>query len=487
MHATLVYPHQLFAAPAPHLTPEWPVFLIEEPLFLTEFPTHPEKCLLHRRSLYAYREELVAAGYTVTYLEVAVHPSTEAVLEAIAKTGATTWHVVDTTDTWLERRLATFAKVHDITLIRYESPLFILPKAEAVERYQKSKRFMARFYQGMRQREGILLTADGLPEGGQWSFDADNRQKLPKGIVLPHDLSVTTPPSPDDAAWLNALPGTRYGSATGWVPYTREAAQEWLTVFLRERLTNFGPYEDAIDTEHARLFHSVLTPILNIGLLTPDEVISATLAHHKEHPVPLASLEGFVRQIIGWREFIRASYEAEGTAMRSKNFFKHARALPTCFWDGTTGLEPADAAITRALRFGYTHHIERLMVLGNLMLLSGIKPEDTYTWFMAMYVDAYDWVMVPNVYGMSQFADGGSFATKPYISGGSYLKKMSTYPTGDWEATWTALYWHFIETHLDVFSKNHRLSMMPKLWAKMPEATKNAHRETARAFLKQLT
>jgi deoxyribodipyrimidine photolyase-related protein len=225
--------------------------------------------------------------------------------------------------------------------------------------------------------------------------------------------------------------------------------------------------------------------LLNIGLLTPQYVLDKAISYANEHNVPMNSLEGFVRQILGWREFIRASYEVDGNKMRQQNFFKHTRSLPAAYWDGTTGLAPVDHAINNALQYGYNHHIERLMVMGNVMLLSQIDPHDVYRWFMGMYIDAYDWVMVPNVYGMSQFADGGSFATKPYISGANYIKKMSDYKTGDWEQTWTALYWNFINTHLDVFKSNHRMSMMPRLLEKMDPDTREQHFETAKLYFQK--
>jgi deoxyribodipyrimidine photolyase-related protein len=182
---------------------------------------------------------------------------------------------------------------------------------------------------------------------------------------------------------------------------------------------------------------------------------------------------------------MRASYEVDGDQMRQKNFFNHTRALPDSFWDGSTTIDPVDHAIKTALEYGYNHHIERLMVMGNVMLLSQTNPHDVYGWFMGMYIDAYDWVMVPNVYGMSQFADGGSFATKPYISGANYIKKMSDYKKGDWEETWTALYWNFINTHLEVFKSNHRMSMMPRLLEKMNPETRERHLDLAKEHLRK--
>ena len=213
--------------------------------------------------------------------------------------------------------------------------------------------------------------------------------------------------------------------------------------------------------------------------------MKAVIRYGNEHDISLNCVEGFVRQVIGWREFIRASYECDGVTMRTKNFWKQTRPLPESFWDATTGVLPLDNAVEKALAYGYNHHIERLMVLGNFMLLTKTNPDHVYRWFMGMYVDAYDWVMVPNVYGMSQFADGGIFATKPYISGSSYLKKMSDYPTGDWEELWTALYWNFISEHKDFFLSNHRLSMMPRLLEKMSKEKQDGYRTVAVAYFKE--
>jgi deoxyribodipyrimidine photolyase-related protein len=485
-NATVIYPHQLFSE-HPALAPGRPVFIIEEPLFLSEFPAHRQRLLLHRLSTQAYAIQLRKAGYTVTILEWSTSRTTADIFTWLATHHFTTVHIVDTTDDWLERRIAKACATLALTRTWYESPLFLLSKAEAIQRYTQSKKNLGRFYEQYRRDTGILMNNDGTPLGGQFNFDAENRKKLPKNFLPPSDPAPYSNPEIEAAHdWLAHITGEHYGSTEVWLPYTHAEAAVWLEAFIRERFADFGPYEDAISTEHTRLFHSVLSPLLNIGLLTPGQIVAALLAAAQTHEIPLSSLEGFVRQVIGWREFIRASYEADGRSMRTQNFWQHTRVLPTSFWDGTTGITPLDTSITRALTYGYTHHIERLMVIGNFMLLSQIHPDDVYRWFMGMYVDAYDWVMVPNVYGMSQFADGGSFATKPYISGSNYILKMSDYERGDWSSIWDGLYWHFIHTHTAFFSRNHRLSMMPKLLEKMSPSTKERHLATARHYLDSL-
>jgi deoxyribodipyrimidine photolyase-related protein len=250
-------------------------------------------------------------------------------------------------------------------------------------------------------------------------------------------------------------------------PTTHEESEIWLNQFLTNRFAEFGEYEDAIVDNENFLHHSVLTPILNIGLLTPLYIIETTLSFAKENSVSLNSVEGFIRQIIGWREFIRGVYVYKGKQERTTNFWKFNKRIPPSYYNGTTGIAPIDTTIKKVLATGYCHHIERLMILGNFMLLNGFHPNQVYQWFMELFIDAYDWVMVPNIYGMSQFADGGLMATKPYISGSSYVLKMSNYTKGDWCEIWDALFWHFMDTHRDFFLSNPRLGMLIKTYDKM--------------------
>lgn len=485
MEITLIYPHQLYSpSEHPALELRRPVYLIEEPLFLTEFGTHRQKMLLHRMSLQAYKTELETAGYTVHYLAITPGATTTSILDTILATGVTTVHIADTTDDWLESRITAACKTHNCIRKRYESLLFIFPRNEVLQRFMNSKKFMKKFYEKARRDLGILIEIDGKPVGGAWSFDSENRKPLKKTVFVPADMSYRENADCTNArTWLADIVSEQYGTTDVWIPYTRVTAEAYLEEFLDERLASFGPYEDALSTRGVRLFHSTLSPLINIGLLSPLEVVDRALDYAESHEVPLSSLEGFIRQIVGWREFIRASYECDGKTMRKQNFFNHTRPLPQAFWTGTTGIFPLDHSIQTVLHTGYNHHIERLMVLGNFMLLTKTDPNAVYTWFMAMYVDAYDWVMVPNIYGMSQFADGGSFATKPYMSGSAYLKKMSDYPRGDWETTWTALYWNFIHTHQDFFLQNHRLSMMPRLFERMNEEIRQGHLKVAEKFL----
>jgi len=310
----------------------------------------------------------------------------------------------------------------------------------------------------------IFILMDGnTPQGGQWSFDEENRRKLP----------IKQLPS------LPALSSNEY-------PTTTRDAKLWLDEFLHTRFELFGPYEDAIESGQNWLYHSVLSPMLNVGLLTPDYVVSQALLHAKTYKVPMNSVEGFIRQVIGWREFMRATYEDHGVSMRTGNHWQHTRPMPEAFYKAQTGIDPVDDCISRVNEHAYCHHIERLMVLGGFMFLCEIHPDDIYKWFMELFIDSYDWVMVTNVYAMSQHADGGLITTKPYFSGSNYVIKMSHYKKGPWSEIWDALFWRWIIKNKDKLAGNHRWSMMCKNAEKMDEAKRQQHINTAEQFLKEL-
>jgi deoxyribodipyrimidine photolyase-related protein len=481
MEITIVHPHQLFAR-HPAITKDRPVWLIEDPLFFgndTRWPLaiHKQKLMLHRASMTAYAAELAAAGHKVSHTGAREQVVLPRDLRAI--------HAADPADAVLSRRLARLAESRGAALVIHESPNFLSPP-EFLEARLASRRkpFMAAFYEAQRKRMGILLEPDGSPCGGKWSFDTENRERLPRGHQPPAEPRCPANEfTREAAAYVNRNfpdnPGTTDGFR--W-PVTRRDAEQWLARFIRERLAFFGTYEDAIATGHATLYHSAITPALNTGLLDPRDVVDRVLATD----APLNSKEGFIRQVIGWREFMHGIYRHHGTRIRNGNFWNFTRPLPDAFLTASTGIPPVDRVIRQVLADGWCHHIERLMVLGNFMLLCRIRPDDVYRWFMRMFVDAYDWVMVPNVYGMSQFADGGTFTTKPYLSGSNYILRMSDEAKGPWCATWDGLFWTFIGDHLPFFLKNPRLSMMARTWEKLAPEKKDAHRRAADAFLARL-
>lgn len=491
MEAALIYPHQLFAS-HPALATGRAVFLIEDPLFFGNDPhwplaVHKQKLLLHRASMRAYGADLIKAGHRVSHINApeGAESDSATLLGKSLPYSVREIHLADPVDDLLMRRVRKFARKRDIRLVAHESPNFLTPPDFLQTHTGRPKKpFMARFYEAQRKRMGILLEKDGTPAGGQWSFDAENRARLPKGHLPPGEPQAAANDFTREAAdYVKRHFPNNPGSleAFRW-PVTRGDADAWFERFLDERFESFGPYEDAISTRHSTLYHSAITPMLNIGLLDPADVVRRVLARD----VPLNSKEGFIRQIIGWREFMRGIYQHRGSAIRTRNFWNFERPMPAAFYDGTTGIPPVDRVIRQVLADGYCHHIERLMVLGNFMLLCRIRPDDVYKWFMELFADAYDWVMVPNVYGMSQFADGGTFTTKPYLSGSNYILKMSDETKGPWCATWDGLFWTFIADHMDFFLSNPRLSMMARTWEKMSPAKQSAHRDAADSFLATL-
>lgn len=483
MEIAIIYPHQLFEN-HPALAAKRAVWLIEDPLFFgndAHWPMgmHQQKLMLHRASMKAYAEELEAAGQAVSYVEAHEEINLPEEVRHI--------HVADPADNVLSRRLRRLAEKQGATLMVHPSPNFLSPP-DFLESHiaSRKKPFMAKFYEAQRKRMNLLLEPDGTPVGGKWSFDTENRSKLPKNHVPPPEPHVSPNAHVHEAAdyvskYFAANPGST--KRFRW-PVTRRDAELWLDRFIDERLASFGIYEDAISTEHATIYHSAITPALNIGLLDPADVVRRVMARAED--VPLNSLEGFIRQVIGWREFMHGIYRHRGVEIRNGNFWNFNRSLPAAFYDGTTGIPPVDRVIRQLLDDGWCHHIERLMVLGNFMLLCRIRPDDVYRWFMEMFVDAYDWVMVPNVYGMSQFADGGTFTTKPYLSGSNYVLKMSDEPRGPWCEIWDGLFWTFIGDHLPFFLKNPRLSMMARTWEKLPQDKQAAHRKSADGYLARL-
>lgn len=491
MEAALVYPHQLFR-PHPAIAAGRTVVLLEDPLVFGNDPhwpmtVHVKKLLLHRASMKAFEAELLEDGHKVRYIECPEGAQAEAgaLLHAAIPKAVRTLHVADPVDDLQLRRIRRLAAARGLELVVHDSPNFLTP-ADFLQHHtgRPKKPFMARFYEAQRKRMEILVDPDGTPTGGRWSFDTENRARLPKRHVPPPEPFA---PSNDFTREASGYVERRYPGNPGntgsfrW-PVTRHDASVWLDRFLDERLEHFGLYEDAISTGHATLYHSAITPMLNLGLLDPADVVARVLRRE----VPMNSKEGFIRQVIGWREFMRGIYQHRGTAIRTGNFWNFERPMPASFYDGTTGIPPVDRVIRQVLADGWCHHIERLMVLGNIMLLCRIRPDDVYRWFMELFVDAYDWVMVPNVYGMSQFADGGTFTTKPYLSGSNYVLKMSDESKGPWCEVWDGLFWTFIADHTDFFLSNPRLSMMARSWQKMPASKQSAHRHAADSFLATL-
>lgn len=467
------------------------VYMAEDMGLCTYEKHHQQKIVLFLAAMREYADELRATGYTVRYEYLDgddQRPYTEKLAAAMSDAGDRQLVHFEIEDKAMECRIVGYAERAGIERRELPSPMFTCSR-DAFRAYTKEhpRLLMADFYRQQRRRLDILVDDDGEPEGGQWSFDADNRKKLPRGHVPPEvSWAEPTKHARDVMAIVDELFPDHPGKAAEfrW-PVTREQARAWLDAFIAERAESFGPYEDAMTTRSDTVYHSLLSPCMNLGLLTPDEILDAVMAAAER--LPLQSVEGFVRQVIGWREFIRGVYREFGEQQQDANFWSHERELTDAWYKAGTGIPPLDDAIDAARRTGWTHHIPRLMVLGNLMTLCEIRPRSAHRWFMEMFVDSSEWVMGPNVYGMALFSDGGLFATKPYICGSNYLRKMSDYADGDWCDVVDGLYWRFIDRHRAFFEGNPRLALMPKALGRLDQSRRKRIFAAAERFLETHT
>jgi deoxyribodipyrimidine photolyase-related protein len=354
------------------------------------------------------------------------------------------------------------------------------------------------FYRDMRRKTGFLMRPDGKPEGGQWNLDKENRASPKRGLKYPEPLHV----EPDDMTReVIELVERRFAGHFGrlenfGLPVTAAMARRALAHFVKTALPHFGTYQDAMVAGEDWLYHSWLSPSLNLGLLTPMEVAQAAADAYSRGDVPLNAAEGFIRQVIGWREYVRGYYWLEMPEVADGNALGATRSLPDFYWTGDTDMLCMAEAVRNTRDNGYAHHIQRLMVLGNFAMLAGVRPQDVADWFLAVYVDAYEWVELPNVIGMSQHADDGRIATKPYAGGGAYINRMSDYcgkcryevkqKAGPEACPFNALYWDFLARHERRFRANRRMVRIYANWDRMDPEVRDAYRGSAAAFLESL-
>jgi len=461
-NAHLIYPHQLFAA---NLLPQGitHVFVIEDPLFFgtdVQYPVmfHKQKLMLHRASMRRYIEEVLwPAGYDVEYIEYKDIVDSGDVLQRLK--GYDSVSVFDVVDDVLSRRLlaasTTIPEVPQLQVL--DTPNFYLKRSEVASYFAgtKTPSFSA-FYQWQRERWNILIGDNYKPVGNKWIIEPETHKRLPKDHQLPTFEVYGSNKYVEEARHYvdkNFADNPGNSDAFCWATNQQEAA-DWLESFVNGRLDEYGTFKDALDGHAPWVYHSALSPALNIGLLTPQQVVAAALDRHQKKPVELVSLESFIRGVLGWREYMRGVYVTKGVTLRTSNPYEHKRQLTQDWYVGTTGLPPVDDAIKKVYERAYLHHSERLMVIGNAMFISQIDPKEVYTWHMEMCIDAYDWTVVPNVFAISQYVDGGTISTKPNISSSTYLLQMSWYQKDVWCDVWDGLYWNFIYEHKDMLVKN---------------------------------
>ncbi len=467
---------------------------------------HQQKLTLVFSAMRHFAESLREQGREVTYFAYGERPElksfTDVLAHMLARHDYARVFVTEAGEHRLTRQFADWSTQFDLAVHVLPDTRF-LASHEMFETWGSGKKQlrMEFFYREMRRKTGLLMD-DKDPLGGQWNYDAENRKKLPKGHALPARPSATP-----DAITLEvmALVKQHFGTGDeahfgtlegfGW-PVTAAEAQAHFEDFLDHCLPHFGDYQDAMKSGETFMYHALIATSLNLGLLDPLEVCRAAEARLTNQQAPLNAVEGFIRQILGWREYIRGIYWLKMPDYEQENFFGHDRALPDFFYSGDTDMACLREAVEASKTHAYAHHIQRLMITGNFALLAGLAPEAVNRWYMEVYADAYQWVQLPNTHGMALFADGGLVASKPYVSSGAYIHRMSDYckdcryqvkqPNGDDACPFNYLYWDFMMRHADTLSKNPRMGMVYRNLEKMDEAKKSAAKASATKFLEAL-
>jgi len=463
---------------------------------------HKKKIALLFSAMRHFADELRAAGWTVDYVKLDEAGNTGSftgeVARAVERHGATAIRVVEAGEWRVQAMIDGWAAATGAIVEVRPDDRFLCSKVDFAEWAGARKRLiMEDFYREMRKRTGLLMSF-GKPVGSRWNFDADNRKTPPRGLNYP-----APPTFEPDAITREVLDlvGTHFAGHFGDLePFgfavTRAQALTALDHFVAVALPTFGDYQDAIVEGQAFLYHALLSPYINSGLLTAREVVDAAAAAYAEGDVPINAAEGFIRQIIGWREYIRGIYFWAGPDYKKSNALSATRDLPAFYWTGDTDLRCIAQSVDQVRREAYNHHIQRLMILGNFAMLIGVEPAQIEEWYLVVYADAYEWVELPNVHGMSQFADGGLLGSKPYAGGGAYIDRMSDHcgrcrynvklKTGPYACPFNALYWDFLARHRDQLKDNSRLWRMYDGWERLGPERQAATRASAAAFLDSL-
>ncbi|MEM9371730.1 MAG: cryptochrome/photolyase family protein, partial [Pseudomonadota bacterium] len=462
-------------------------------------PHHKKKIAFLFSAMRHFARELDAWGWKVRYVRLDDPENSGSLSGEIARA----LEVIDAGEVVLsepgEHRLKTelsdWARNEAIELSILEDDRFIASHFEFRDWASGRKQLrMEYFYREMRRKTGILMSGDG-PEGGQWNFDAENRKPANGDLFMPRPhRTVPDPITEDVLALVEARFCGHFGTLRPfWFAVTREGAMEALEHFVQAALPSFGDYQDAMLEGERFLYHSVLAQYVNCGLLDPLEVCRRVERAYYEGHAPLNAVEGYIRQIIGWREYMRGIYWLKMPGYTAENFFGATRPLPGFYWTGETEMACLAAAIGQTRDEAYAHHIQRLMVTGNFTMLAGVDPHEVHEWYLAVYADAYEWVEAPNVIGMSQFADGGLLGSKPYAASGNYINKMSDHcrdcrydvkqKTGPDACPFNPLYWDFLIRNEDKLRGNPRLGQVYRTWDKMGDDKKAAYLQSAEAFL----
>lgn len=464
---------------------------------------HAQKILAIFAAMRRFAEQLREGGHRVHYLAIDAPANQQSLcgnLDAvIAHYGASRLEY-QAPDEWrLDEQLRAYAQTLPVASLMVDSEHFYTTRHEAQQHFGKRRHWlMESFYRSMRRKHHVLMEADGKPAGDRWNYDHENRQAWRGEPREPEDPR----PCHDHSELWRTIEqcgvrsfGAPQASACRW-PLDRGDALLQLDFFMERVLPYFGDYQDAMSTQATRLFHSLLSFALNTKMLSPREVVERAEQCWRDGAAPLAAVEGFIRQIVGWREYVRGVYWARMPGYDRSNVFGHRADLPGWFWTGRTRMACMAHAIGQSLQEAHAHHIQRLMVIGNFALLAGLDPWQVHQWYLGVYIDAFEWVELPNTVGMSQFADGGLLATKPYVSGGAYIQRMSDYctrcpyspkqRTGPRACPYSVLYWDFLDRQRHLLGNNPRLALAYRQWDRMDAEAQRALSSTALAIRSNL-
>ena len=482
------------------------VYVLQEVRSETDYVMHhAQKVLAIFAAMRDLARQLKSQGHRVRYITIGEASNRQSIcanLDALIAHYQATGVQYQAPDEYrLDQQLSEWSQAwreRGVAVCMVDSEHFLTMRDEVRSFFTDSPHWlMERFYRHMRVRHGVLL-AQGKPVGGRWNHDHDNRQAWPGTPAVPVDWRAHHDHS---ALWADIVAagvkhmGKPSAQSMGW-PLNREQALHDLSQFVVHALPHFGNYQDAMSTQSWRLFHSLLSFALNTKMLHPAEVIAAAEGAWCDGAVPLAAAEGFIRQILGWREYVRGVYWAHMPGYTDRNALDHHRPLPEWFWTGQTRMNCLAHAIGQSLDQAYAHHIQRLMVIGNFALIAGLNPQAVHGWYLGIYIDAIEWVEAPNTLGMSQFADHGLIATKPYVSGAAYIHRMGDYckqctykrteRVGERACPFNALYWHFLITHRTRLRSNQRLAMPYGQLERMDVAQVQAIEDQAQKWLHSL-
>ena len=493
MDIFLIFPTQLFKKC--DILKYKKVYLIEEPIFFTDYNYHKLKLAYHRASMKYYYDYLKSKKINVHYIEFEDLNKNDFYIflkkECINNKKQIEYYQVF--DHKLHIKINNFFK--NCLIIEHNSPNFLISNEFIKENkknfYKNGKYSHSEFYKIQRRRLNLLILDNGDPVGGKWTYDEENREKIPENEPIPTMINLY---KHNKNNYINEAKkyvlikfSNNYGSLENFIyPITHKDTKKWLKYFCQKKFYLFGIYEDAETLRDPFLFHSVLSPMMNIGLITDTEVLNYIKKYEKK--IPISSYEGFIRQIIGWRNYVLTIYLEENNNTLNKNFMNHTNKLKESYIWGNlkTNILPFDNIIEKINNYSYAHHIERLMYVGNLLFLLQVNPKYVFKYFMEWTIDAYDWVMVPNVYCMSQYSDGGLMMKKPYFSSYNYILKMSDYKKNNWCYEWHDLYYNLINTHKKYFKKIYGTSQLVKHWENKTKNEKQIIKKNAKEIINKL-